>query len=174
LPESDVTSIGPDLGKDRFRFSAKPEDAAAVEALVRASGVFSDEETAIARELVEESLARGNLASGYHFIFADGARGLDGYTCFGRIPGTDGRYELYWIAVRKEIRRSKLAARLLRATEDQIKTTDGAMLIAETSTLPVYAAAHKFYPAQGYRLLAEIADWHADGDGLAIYGKRLE
>jgi ribosomal protein S18 acetylase RimI-like enzyme len=158
---------------DRFRLTAKPEDADAVEALVRVSAVFSDEEIAIARELVEDNLARGNLASGYHFIFADRADGLDGYTCFGRIPGTEGRYELYWIAVREEARRSRLAARLLRASEESVRAMGGAMMIAETSTLPAYAAAHKFYLAQGYALLAEIPDWHKDGDGLAIYGKRL-
>jgi GNAT superfamily N-acetyltransferase len=168
-----MPSITSTSAKDRFRLTARPEDADAVEALVRASTVFSDEEIGIARELVEDNLARGNLASGYHFIFADGADGLDGYTCFGRIPGTDGRYELYWIAVREEARRSKLAARLLRASEDAVCAMGGAMMIAETSTLPGYAAAHKFYLAQGYAPLAEIPDWHSDGDGLAIYGKRL-
>jgi hypothetical protein len=33
--------------------------------------------------------------------------------------------------------------------------------------------ARRFYFAQGYALLAEIPDWHDDGDGLAIFGKRL-
>src|SRR5271155_1572972 len=61
LPESPMTSISSAQPNARFRPSAKPEDAAAVEALVRRTGVFNDEEIAIARELVEENLARGSL-----------------------------------------------------------------------------------------------------------------
>jgi ribosomal protein S18 acetylase RimI-like enzyme len=166
-----MTSIRPPL--DDFRKTVKPGDAAAVEALARAAGVFSDEEIAIARELIEDNLARGSIASGYYFLFADGTDGLDGYTGYGPIPATDKRYELYWIAVRKSAQRSKLAARLLKASENEVRLMGGAMMIAETSTRPDYAPANKFYRAQGYSLLADIPDWHADGDGLAIFGKRL-
>jgi len=161
------------LKEAQFRFEPTAQDAECVEALVRASGVFSAEEIAIARELVEEALARGAAASGYHFIFAEGADGLDGYACFGPIPATDRRYELYWIAVTKNARRRRLAAKLLSMSETRAKAMGAAMMIAETSTRPDYAPAYNFYHAQGYALLAEIADWHADGDGLAIFGKRL-
>lgn len=161
------------ISETAFRFAARAEDPAHVEALVRDTGVFSAEEIAIARELVEDNLARGAEGSGYHFIFADGAHGLDGYACYGRIPATDRRYELYWIAVRKGARRTRLAARLLKTSEDQVYALGGVMLVAETSTRPDYAAARTFYAAQGYSLLADIPDWHAEGDGLAIYGKRL-
>jgi ribosomal protein S18 acetylase RimI-like enzyme len=165
-----MTSIAP---QELFRTTPRAGDAAAVEEIVRATGVFSPDEIIIARELVEESLARGPLASGYYFLFADGPEGLDGYTCFGPIPGTDHRCELYWIAVRKAAQRSKLAARLLRASEEGVRKLGGVMMIAETSTRADYIPAYKFYYAQGYALLAEVPDWHADGDGLAIFGKRL-
>lgn len=159
--------------KDRFRFALKPDDAGAVEALVRASAVFNTAEIAIARELVEETLAKGEAQCGYAFVLADGPEGLDGYTCFGPIPATDRRYELYWIAVRKQAQRSGLAAELLRASEERVRAMGGVMMIAETSTRADYVGACKFYRAQGYGLWAEIPDWHADGDGLAIFGKRL-
>jgi GNAT superfamily N-acetyltransferase len=168
-----MTAISTASPNDLFRLVARQEDATAVEELVRASDAFSDAEIAIARELVEDNLARGSGASGYYFMFADGADALDGYTCFGPIPATLGRYELYWIAVRRAAQRSGLATRLLRASEYAASAMGGAMMVAETSTRPNYAAAHKFYAAQGYRLLADIPDWHADGDGLAIFGKRL-
>ena len=54
-----------------------------------------------------------------------------------------------------------------------MRALGGVMLIAETSTLPGYAAARGFYLARGFTMLAEVADWHDDGDGLAIFGKRL-
>src|SRR5271154_38437 len=55
----------------QFRTTVTPGDAAAVEAIVRSAVVFSEEEIAIARELVEDNLTRGSIASGYHFLFSD-------------------------------------------------------------------------------------------------------
>ncbi len=156
-----------------FRTQTRHGDARSVEELVRAARVFSTAEIAIARELVEENLAKGDGGSGYHFIIADGSDGIDGYTCFGPIAATAGRYELYWIAVREAGRRSRLGQRLLKATEDAVRAQGGVYLIAETSGLPGYEAARKFYRAQGYHVMGTIADWHADGDALEIYGKRL-
>jgi D-alanine-D-alanine ligase len=157
-----------------FRTRTKVEDIDAVERLVRATGVFSPAEIAIARELVEENLAQGDESSGYRFLIVDGADGIDGYTCFGPISGTEGRYELYWIAVSPKCRGSGLAERLLSATEDAVRELGGPWLFAETSTRADYAPARKFYSSHGYRLLAEIPEWHDDGDGLAIYGKKLK
>ena len=157
-----------------FRTHTTREDAEAVEQLVRETGVFSATEIAIARELVEENLAKGDSASGYRFLIEDNGRGgIAGYTCYGPISGTEARYELYWIAVGAEARGSGLAQRLLRATEDAVKDLGGPWLFAETSTRPDYGPARKFYTTNGYRQLAEIPDWHADGDGLAVFGKKL-
>jgi len=157
-----------------FRTRTKSEDLVAVERLVRATGVFSPAEIAIARELVEENLAKGDESSGYLFLISDGVEGIDGYTCFGPISGTERRYELYWIAVSPKSRGTKLAERLLSATEDAVRELGGPWLFAETSTLADYAPARRFYTSHGYQLLAEIPEWHADGDGLAIYGKKLK
>ena len=157
-----------------FRTQTKAADADAVERLVRETGVFSAAEIAIARELVEENLAKGDAASGYRFLIDDDGRGgIAGYTCYGPISGTEARYELYWIAVGAAARGSGLAQRLLSATEAAAKKLGGAWLFAETSTRPDYAPARKFYATNGYRLLAEIPDWHADGDGLCVFGKKL-
>ena len=157
-----------------FRERPRKADVAEVERLVRLTGVFNEGEVAIARELIEENLARGGAeSSGYHFLFADGQNGVDGYTCFGPIAGTAGRWELYWIAVDPNAHRSGLGKRLQVASEEAVRARGGVMLIAETSTRADYGPARGFYLAQGYRLLAEIPDWHDDGDGLAIFGKRL-
>ena len=170
---SSMTSSAPRSAADAFRGQVRREDAVAVERLVARAEIFNPAEVAIARELVEENLAKGEQASGYYFLFADGAGGLDGYSCFGPVPGTRARYELYWIAVHPEARRLGLGRRLLEATEEKVRAMGGVRLVAETSTLPQYAAARGFYLARGFSLLAEVPDWHDDGDGLAIFGKRL-
>jgi ribosomal protein S18 acetylase RimI-like enzyme len=156
-----------------FRKEPCAEDVAAVERLVRQTGVFNDGEVAIARELVEDCLAKGEEASGYYFLFADGPEGVEGYTCFGHIPGTAGRWELYWIAVDPHTHRGGLGRRLQAASEDAVRAMGGVLMIAETSTRSDYAPARGFYLSQGYTLLAEVPDWHDEGDGLAIFGKRL-
>ena len=156
-----------------FRDRPQAADVEAIDELVRLTGVFSQDEVAIAHELIEESLAKGAEASGYHFLFADGSHGLEGYTCFGPIEGTVRRWELYWIAVDPRARRLGLGKRLQAASEEAVRARGGVMMIAETSTRPDYSPARGFYVAQGYRLLAEIPDWHDEGDGLAIFGKRL-
>jgi GNAT superfamily N-acetyltransferase len=158
---------------DEFRSEIRASDADAVERLVRATAVFSEAEIAIARELVDEALAKGAEGSGYHFLLANGANGLRGYTCFGPISGTVGRYELYWIAVDPNERRTGLGRVLMRVSEDAVRALGGVLLFAETSTRTDYNPARRFYEAAGYRLMAEVPDWYADGDGLAIYGKRL-
>lgn len=54
----------------KLRYAAGPDDRRAVRDIVRSTGFFSTEEEAIAVELVEERLARGE-ASGYEFVFAE-------------------------------------------------------------------------------------------------------
>jgi GNAT superfamily N-acetyltransferase len=167
------TSFTPPSGVDAFRTRVRQEDGPAVEDLIRRSGIFSDEEVAIARELVDENLAKGENASGYHFLFADGANRIDGYACFGPVPGARRRWELYWIAVDPEARRRGLGRRLQLAVEEKVRAFGAAYLVAETSTLPAYAAARDFYLSGSFEMIAEIPDWHDDGDGMAIFRKRL-
>jgi ribosomal protein S18 acetylase RimI-like enzyme len=158
---------------ESFRAVLRADDEEAVGRLVDATGVFRESEIAIARELVREARAKGEAEAGYHFLFADGAQDLDGYVCFGPIPGAVRRYELYWIAVAPGLRGSGLARRLQEATENAVRAMDGVILIAETSTRLDYEPARAFYRACGYALLADIPDWYDEDDGLAIYGKRL-
>jgi GNAT superfamily N-acetyltransferase len=155
-----------------FRDHLRTRDAAHVEQLVRAAGVFNDEEIAMARELIEQSVGAPNGA-GYRFLLADGPAGLEGYICYGPIPGTDGRYELYWIVTAAPVQRRGLARALLVASECRVRAEGGTHLFAETSTRIDYAPAHALYGALGYTRYCAVPDYHGDGDGLAIFGKRL-
>ena len=161
------------LERKPFRSHVRRQDLDAIEDLTRRSGVFNDEEIDFARELAEETLAKGEETSGYYFLFADGDEGIEGYVCLGLIPGTNRRCELYWIAVDPKARRRGLGRRLQHAAEDLARDLDAVYLIAETSTVPAYAAARGFYLSGGFELIAEVPDWHDDGDGMAIFRKRL-
>ena len=74
-----------------WRTKLRPGDVAAVHALVRDTGFFSEEEQLVAVELVEERLAKG-AASGYEFVFADAADRpgeLRASACDGPVPATE-------------------------------------------------------------------------------------
>lgn len=159
--------------QERFRRTVEPGDVESVARLVRSTDVFSGAEVDIAKELVEEHLRRGAVDSGYHFLFADGTDGLDGYACFGPIPATDARYELYWIAVRPDTGRKGLGRALQAAAEEQARSMGAKYLIAETSTTRAYEPARTFYLSVGYAHLGDIPNWYSDTDGRAVFGKRL-
>lgn len=155
-----------------FRTGLRDGDAEAVSRVVKRTGVFSVAEIEIAHSLVVETRAQAPGAD-YRFLIADGAGGIDGYTCFGPIPGTDRRYELYWIAVDPLARRNGLGRALIAETEAAVRALGATHLFAHTSTRDDYAPARTFYAANGYAQLANIPDYYSEGDGLAIYGKRL-
>jgi len=147
-------------------------DVEAVRTLVARAGVFSAAEVAIAAELVEERLRCG-LASGYHFVFADGAEGLAGYTCFGPIPATLASFDLYWIAVHPDLHGRGLGARLLIESERRIAEQGGRRVYVDTSSRREYVAAHALYIRAGYREVARLPDFYAPGDARLIFEKAL-
>ncbi len=155
-----------------WRDAPEPGDLEAVRALVARVGVFSAAEVAIATELVEERLRNG-LASGYHFVFADRADGLAGYTCFGPIPATLASFDLYWIAVHPDLHGRGLGARLLIESERRIAEQGGRRVYVDTSSRGEYAPAHALYLGAGYREAARLPDFYATGDAKLIFEKAL-
>ncbi|MGV8081836.1 MAG: GNAT family N-acetyltransferase [Syntrophales bacterium] len=156
-----------------WRHDVGPADRVRIRELVVSAGVFSDEETDIAVELVDERLARGE-DSGYEFLKAEAEGRLVGYTCFGRIPGTLSSFDLYWIVVIRSFQSSGVGARLLAETERIAAGSGATRIYADTSSLPGYEAARRFYEANGYRREAFLPDFFGPGDGKVIYAKVLQ
>jgi D-alanine-D-alanine ligase len=157
----------------RFRDGPTDADRRAVRELTACTGFFSDEEIAVAVELVEARLAQG-LASGYRFIFAERGGALDGYVCFGPIALTRSSYDLYWIAVRPAAQRTGLGRRLMDLAEAATRDLGGTAMYVETSMRAQYAPTRNFYQRLGYRLAAELPDFYGPGDGQAIFTKLLQ
>ena len=156
----------------KFRFTLQPSDPEAVRALVTATGVFSGTEVGWAVEIVEAALARGQSA-GYHFLFADGPEDLEGFTCFGPIDGTDNRFDLYWIAVSPKVQGRGLGKELLAETVSAAKRLDATHMFIDTSTRQDYAAARTLYEALGFAHMGTLVDFYSDGDGKALFGRKL-
>ncbi|MCE9522001.1 MAG: GNAT family N-acetyltransferase [Alphaproteobacteria bacterium] len=155
-------------------FRSKPQagDPQAVRRLVTDAEVFSGIEIGWAAELVEETLKRGR-AAGYHFLFADGIDDLEGYTCFGPIDGTQNRFDLYWIVVSPKAQGKGLGKRLLAETMHAARALDAQHMFIDTSTRPDYAPARALYEALGFAHMGTLVDFYSDGDGKALFGRKL-
>ncbi|MGE0142811.1 MAG: GNAT family N-acetyltransferase [Planctomycetota bacterium] len=155
---------------ESFRTEPTAADAAKVAALVAATGFFHADEVRIARELVDERIARG-LASGYRFLFLDAADGesLAGYSCYGPVDGTQRSWDLFWIAVAPEQQGRGLGRALLRATEAAIAELGGGLVWVETGGKALYESTRRFYEACGYVREAELRDFYAPGDAKIVY-----
>ncbi|HUP24961.1 MAG TPA: GNAT family N-acetyltransferase [Thermoanaerobaculia bacterium] len=142
--------------------------------LVRDTGYFREDEVAVARELIEESLARG-AASGYELLFADRADGsLAGYACYGRIPLTESSFDLYWIAVDATEQGRGLGRWLLAESERRIAAAGGTQVFVETSGRQQYEPTRIFYERTGYHVAARFANFYAPGDDKVVYVRRLD
>ena len=155
-----------------FRTGLRPSDPAAIEVLVRKTTFFSDEETAIARELADDGLKHG-ASSHYRFVLADRDAALAGYACFGRIPCTQAGWDLYWIAVAAVAQRQNLGRELLENIESTVLAAGGIRLYADTSSRQQYLPTRAFYARLGYQQAAEFPDFYAPGDGKIVFAKTL-
>lgn len=151
----------------------RPEDADAIMAISRAVGVFSDEEIATVKELLDEYEAMGPEASGYYFLsyVMDGR--VVGFACYGPRALTEGTYDLYWVATDPSVQGKGVGAALSTRCAELAKAGGGRLLVAETSSLTKYAPTRRFYETHGYALEATIRDFYAPGDDLVVYVLRL-
>lgn len=156
-----------------LRREVRPGDVGLVREIVTSSGFFSPAEIEIAEELVTEALERGQMISGYYFIFAD----LDGrtaaYACYGPDDFRPRKFHLYWIAAHEDFRRHGLGSLLIRAAEQEAKTAGAEIVAVETSSREQYAPSRAFYEKHGYVNTEVRRDHYGPGDHMLIYVKVL-
>jgi ribosomal protein S18 acetylase RimI-like enzyme len=159
----------------RLRSQVRPQDARAVAEICASTGFFSEAEIAIAVELVEDRIARGD-ASSYQFLFYEdpaGGTAPVGYTCFGATPGTKSSYDLYWIVVHQKERGRGVGRILLEASEREIAIRGGGRVYVETSGRAQYEPTRAFYERGGYTRAAFLEEFYGPGDGKLIYVKTV-
>lgn len=148
------------------------EDLHAVEEIIRSTGFFYEIEIPVALGLLEDYLEEGE-ESGYYFLFAVHEDRTVGYACYGEIAGTEGSYDLYWIAVHNDCRGQGFGRILLDKTHETIRAMGGRLVVAETSSLEKYAPTRHFYLNNGYAEEGFVKDFYKPGDGRLTYVKRL-
>jgi ribosomal protein S18 acetylase RimI-like enzyme len=155
--------------------SAQPSDRRPLHELVAAAGVFSPEEVACARELIDSALDNKAEEDGYKLLIAEAPEDhqIIGYVCYGRIPFTRSSFDLYWLATHPEQRRRGIARALCTRMEELIRSQGGTHVRVETSGTSGYGAAREFYERAGYPQVARIPDFYKPGDDLFTFCKRL-
>ena len=156
--------------------SLAPDDLSRIHEIVTAAGNFSDQEIAIAMELVDEALETGE-ESGYIVVVAEipgAAAAVMGYACYGPTPLTEGTYDLYWIAVHPEAQGRGVGKALIRHAEEDIRSRGGRLLLIETSSREEYNATIAFYERTNYELAARIKNFYRIGDDKLIFSKELK
>jgi ribosomal protein S18 acetylase RimI-like enzyme len=157
-----------------LRYEIQPGDVPEVVRLCELVGNFTKEEIDIALEVADDGLRKGSLKSGYYFVFSQAPDGrLLGYACYGPIPLTERRYEIYWIVVDPTLQRKGIGSTLMRECERLIREMGGAYLYLDTSAKESYDATRAFYDVNGFRLEALLKDFYRDHDDKVIYKKAL-
>jgi ribosomal protein S18 acetylase RimI-like enzyme len=155
-----------------YRDHITMDDWPAIRALVLKTGVFSEREVEVVRELMDDTVNRPTWGN-YRFWIAEAEGEIAGFTCVSPIHVTPDRYEIYWMAVDPAFHGLGCASQLVELTTNCLRKLGAQKLYVETSTRDVYEAARKFYRAAGFVLEATLPDYYADGDGKAVFAKRI-
>jgi ribosomal protein S18 acetylase RimI-like enzyme len=125
----------------------------------------------VALELFDEGM---RSAESYELMGVFDEQGmLQGYACWGPTPGTDGGYDLYWIAVDPRAHGGGYGSALMRAVEELLRGRGARLLVAETSSRDAYAQTRGFYERGGYVERARVRGFYAVDDDRVIYSKLL-
>ena len=140
--------------------------------IVVATGVFSEAEVNVALELFDSNAP---ASSDYFFLGAfTPEEELAGFACYGPTPGTEGTFDLYWIAVHPAAQGTGSGTILINEVERRLQGQNARMLVVETSSRSDYKSSRGFYIRRGYVESARARDFYAPGDDRITFTKRLQ
>ena len=146
-------------------------DRTHVREMVKATGIFRGSEVEIALEVFDDATA--NPGKDYYGLGAYDHERMVGFTLYGRTPGTETTWDLYWIVVDPAGHRRGVGRQLMEATEGLVQESGGRLIVVETSSRDNYGPTRAFYAALQYERAAHIPGYYADGDDLIVFTKRF-
>jgi ribosomal protein S18 acetylase RimI-like enzyme len=155
------------------RFGVRAGDADRLEGLVRATGVFSNEEAGFVPEILSDLGRDGEAGSGYRLLIAEEEGRAFGFTIWGPREDDATRHDLYWIVTAPEAARRGIAKALLRETLARAGAEGAREMFIETEDSGAYAPARAFYESCGFGLIETRKAYYPSGGGLALYHARL-
>ncbi len=140
--------------------------------MLTATAFFRPDEVAVAEEVLDEAIAKGDAGHYQSYAICQADRPL-GWVCFGATWCCLGTFDLYWIVVDPTVQARGLGKALVWHTEKLVRAMNGRVIVIETSGRDVYLPTRRFYLRCGYHEAARIADFYADGDDKVVYIKHL-
>lgn len=169
---------GQQSGKGRGEGAMKirplmPKDRERLRKIIVETGVFTEEEVGVAMELIDIVLNNGRQRD-YQIVCAvDTQDQAMGYICFGPVPMTEGSFDLYWIVVDPTAQGREIGSGLIDYLEKEVRERGGRMILADTSSIPSYKKAQRFYQKKGFQEVARITDYYWTGNDRITYCKKL-
>lgn len=152
---------------------ATPNDTPKLLTLTEATGFFKPMEIETLEEVLNDFHSTNREYYNHRAVVWDEAGEILGYAYHAPEEMTDNTWYLWWIAVAPQLQGRGIGGKLLAFVEADIREEQGRLLVVETSTTDHYEPTRKFYLKHGYSAVAAIPDFYADGDGMAIFTKRL-
>lgn len=152
-----------------FRNQLKNSDLAYLKDILVSTGFFYDSEVDIALELAQENLEKGEEKSEYIFNIAEKHHIPIAYSCYGKIPGTESSFDLYWIVVHNAYRGKGIGKVLMNQLVKDIKKRSGKTIWIETSSRPLYEPTRQFYLSYGCEIVAKLPEFYGENDDKIIF-----
>ena len=150
-----------------------PAETDTLVALTDATGLFKPFEVDALREVLDDYHAT-NHADDHHAITFEENGEILGFAYYAPAPMTEGSWQLYWIAVRKDQQGRGVGSRLLRHVEEDIRAKRrGRVLFIETGSLPHYEWTRQFYRKNRYEQHALLKDFYAASDSMVVFRKEM-
>lgn len=146
-----------------------PADLEQIKQLLSDRGNFLATEIEVAMELCEEAAL--HPFQEYYGYSAKVGEVVAGFIVFGPIPMTDRCWDLYWIGVAPAFARLGVGRMLVAAMERVVTDLKGRQVHIDTSSLPSYTPAHRFYEKIGFTRVACLHDFYRQGADKLIYVK---
>jgi len=149
------------------------EDRRTVLDIIQSTAMFTPEEGAVARELIDIYLDQPQQRD-YIIVVAEDAGGrVVGYLTYGPTPLTEGTYDLYWMAVRSGEQGRGYGRELVDWLEKAVREAAGRLILIETSSQPKYEKTRRFYAGLDYKEVSRIPDFYRKGDDRITFAKLL-
>ena len=152
-----------------FRNNLKESDIIDLKEILISTGFFNESEVEIVTELSRENLDKGEEKSGYIFNIAEENNKPIAFTCYGKIPGTETSFDLYWIVVHKSHSGKGLGKILMNMAVEDIRKRGGENIWIETASRPLYEPTRQFYLSYGCKKVAELSDFYGKNDNKVIF-----
>ncbi len=150
--------------------SARTIEACA--AIGRGTGLFNDAEIDVLIEVLEECFEDPETTYRYLEERQDGR--IVGFLLYGKIPMTLSAWDLYWVAVERNLQGRGIGKTLLsRMQQEILADEEWGVIRLETAGRDAYTPTRTFYERTGFQVAGIIPDFYRAGDSLITYCRSI-